>query len=297
MLSILKYGFYASVLAGAAYLFVGPDRLVSFAKRGEKVIKQKLDELHGFESRLDDVRSQLDEIDAEIRDHRKEVIERKVDVEQLTQTIMERENELQRLRRNLEKAQELLSQESTRYMIGGVSYTFAEVEQDADIKFNEYQTKERTLKNLRDTLRLKEESLAVSEANVTGAIARKGDLEGQIRLIAAELERFRARQIYVECVDQGILPEEINTELGKAEHRLGDLKKELAVKERMLDERVKAGPGQVGGINYERVSQDAQELDIATRIRRYFLPESIGAETSQATESPAPVNNVPVADN
>ena len=282
MLSILKYGFYASVLAGAAYVFVGPDKLLSFASQGERLIKEKLDS-QTLEDQLEDVRDRIEGLDHELGRLKHDVIERRVEIDTLSMQIGNREGELSRLQRNLEKAREYLAEDRATYRLSGITYSLAEIEADAELKFQEYRTKEEALANLSQTLEIKKHALKVSNENVHRAQALRSDLDGKTRLLAAELQRFRAKEVYAESVDQGVRTEELKTELGKAQQALRDFEKKLAVEDRMLQERMKlAAGGEPGGIDYEAVAINVE--DISTRIEHYFLLGNPDGVTSRVEE-------------
>ncbi|MEW6742591.1 MAG: hypothetical protein AB1486_07515 [Planctomycetota bacterium] len=285
MMTLIKYGLIAAVLAGAAFLFLGPERVKSLAHEGKQMIEEKISDVKGFESELNSVNQKVRNLDQEIRNLRREVIERKVDVGMLRETVDKKTEELASLRRNIEKASELLAEDAAEFVIGGRHYTRREVELDAEVRFKEYQAKEETLHNLQQTLGIKENSLQVAEENVARANHLRAELEGKVRLLAARLERLRAREVYAESADYGIATDELKTELGAAQAMIRDFEKKLEVRDRMLDERLKVGPGEVGRIDYDSVTQN--DTDIATQIRRYFMPETVEKRLHQDAALPS----------
>ena len=283
MLTLLKYGFYASILAGAAYVFVGPDRLISYAEQGKEAIEDKLSESHSLEDELGSVKKRVDGLEKEIRRLKKEGIEKKVELDTLHDDVRKREDDLGHLRNSLEKAREYLAQNKERYNIGGITYTFHEIELDAEVKFREYQAKEEAYKALLQTYNIKKSAIAVSEESVAQAQTLKAELESKVRLMSAKLDELRAREIQAEALAYGVDTEDFKTELGRAQKSLNDLEKKLETERRILEEQIAQAPGQTGGIDYHRVAVEESE-DIGIRIGRHFLMELVKS-VSQVAES------------
>ncbi|MFO0984176.1 MAG: hypothetical protein U1E76_21050 [Planctomycetota bacterium] len=283
MLGLIKWAVAGAAVAGGALFLVGADRLKLYAEHGKHVVQEKISEITGLEGQLDAINTKIDGLDKEILHLKEKMIEQRVETSTLKQTVEERDAQLGRLKTNLEKASRLLSEPRDSFVIGRIAYTRHEVEADAEEKLHTYQLQADSIKNMRETLKMKENALKISEENVARGESLKTELEAKVRLLTAKLERYRAKQVLVEATATAIPTDELKTELGSAHAMLRDFEKQLEVKDRMLDERMKLAPAKVehvSGIDYESNGEDT--ADIATMIQRYFAGNGTIVSVPQA---------------
>lgn len=287
MFGLIKWAVAGALVAGGALFFVGADRLKMYAEHGKHVMQEKISEVTGLEGQLDAINSKIQNLDQEIVKLKEKMIEQRIDVSSLRESVDSRDAQLGKLKTNLEKASRLLSDPRDSFVIGRIAYTRHEVEADAEEKLHTYQLQADSLKNMRETLKMKENALTISQENVAQGESLKAELEAKVRLLAAKLERYRAKQVLAEATASTIPTDELKTELGSAHALLREFEKQLEVKDRVLDERMKLAPAKVehvSGIDYEATGEDT--ADVATMIRRYFSGD---ATVPQVSAPQAPV--------
>lgn len=271
MFGLIKWAIAGAVVASGALFLVGSDRLRLYAEHGKRVVQEKISEVTGLEGQLDAINGKIQNLDQEIVKLKEKMIEQRIDVSTLRETVDVKEAQLGKLKNNLEKASRLLSDPRDQFVIGRIAYTRHEVEVDAEEKLHSYQLQADSVKNMKETLKMKENALTISQENVAHGESLKAELEAKVRLLGAKLERYRAKQVLVEATATTIPTEELKTELGSAHAMLLEFEKQLEVKDRVLDERMKLAPEKaehVSGIDYDATAEDT--ADIATMIQRYF---------------------------
>ena len=198
------------------------------------------------------------------------MVRRKVDVEYMEKIVNEKDVNLLNLKDALDRAADLLADQKDYYKIGGRRYTYAEVARDASEKMKLYKVQEETLVNLKRTLDTKVKTLVLAEENVTKSESIKGELRAKVKFMRAQLERYKAKEVYAETVQVDDTHFEFKTLIGQTQKMLTDFEKQLEVKDRLLDERINLGGGYVGGIDYDTTHENLSEDDIAGEIKRYF---------------------------
>jgi peptidoglycan hydrolase CwlO-like protein len=246
------------------------DSFKVFADTGKRMIEEKINEAQSMETKLNLLETQIHGLDEEIMDLKTEVVRRKVDVEYMQRILSEKELNLMELKESLDKAAKLLEQQRDYYVIGHRRYSFEEVSRDAAEKLKLYKIQEETLGNLKRTLETKGKTLVLAEQNVAKGESVKAELNAKLKHLDAQLERYKAKEIYAETVrvdDTGV---EFKTLIGKTQKMLSEFEKQLEVKDRLLEERIRLGGEYVGGIDYEAPNEPESAEDIAGEIKIYF---------------------------
>jgi chromosome segregation ATPase len=272
MLGIFKWAAIGTLVAGGTLFLLGPEKIKFWAEHGKRLVEEKISEVQGLEGQLSVIETKIQSLDREIQKLKEQVIERRIDTSTMRESIDVKDTALGKLKTNLEKARHLLEEPRDSFVIGRVAYTRHEVEADAEEKLHTHQLQSESLKNLRDTLKMKENALKISEENVARAEALRAELDAKVRLLGAKLERFRAKEILCEATAACVPTDELKTELGSATAMLHEFEKQLDVKDRVLDERMRlaAVPAdRVNGIDYE-AAPAAETADMAATIRHYF---------------------------
>jgi chromosome segregation ATPase len=257
--------------AGALGCLYGKDQVLAWFQQGKQEIVAKIDELQGMKGELNSIESRVQSLEGEIRELREHSISEQIEVKRLEQEAADRQGALDRLKKNLEKAQSLLATAGERFVIGGVSYARAEIERDVAEKLDLWQVQQDTLAQLKQTLEVRQGALALAKENVTRGEALRGELTGKLRLLAAKLEKHRAREIYAEAVAGDFDAAEFQTTIGEVRQACAKFEGKLEVKDRMLDERMRvASGGKPAGIDYE--SPEPAATDISERLSRLLGP-------------------------
>lgn len=250
MKTILKLSILTVVVATAVGFFIFPEKIKLYAGTGKRLIQEKIEEAQSLETKLALVETRVCGLDREINRLNTEMVRRQVDVEYLEALIGEKEEAHNNLRRAMKLASELLAEGEETYRISGRTYTHAEVSRDAAEKLKIFRIQQDTIDNLRQTHSTKTNTLQMARDNVANAESIKGELIAKVRFLKADLEKFKAKEIFAETVNAGDLAAEFKTEIGKTQKMLADFEKQLDVKERILDERIRINGDFVGGIDY-----------------------------------------------
>lgn len=255
---LFKTALVAALVGGVAVAFVGPDRVEHWVHASKSAVEEKISEFQGMTSELRKIDARVDRLDSEIADLKENVLKEEFEIQNLDKEIQGREEGLQYLRNNLEKADELLLAEDAFFTIRGIHYTRNEIEQDVAEKMRLYQVQEDTLAQLRMTRQTRQAALDMAHENVARGQAVREDLIGKVRLMQAKLERYKARQFYAEAVASDFDAREFNTEIGEARQSLSRFEQKLEVKSRLLDEQMRVAAnedGVVSGIDYTKTAE------------------------------------------
>jgi hypothetical protein len=265
--SLLRWGVLGTLVGGSALAFVGSDKLKLYWENGKTSVLSAIDDMQGLESKLGLIRTQIAGLDDEVRGLKHDAVRTRVELERLNTEVGEREAALQKQALVLEKVSGLLDQGLDRYTIGRTVYTRDEVERDAAEKLSIYNVQAETLKSLKETLSTKEKALSIAQENVGRAEALRIELATKIGLLEAQLEKFRAREAFAATVEDVVCTDEIDSDLARAREMIRDFEQELEVKDRMLEEQLRAGPEQpASGIDYAPAASAGGE-DLSMRSR------------------------------
>lgn len=269
MKTIIKFSVFLILSFTAAVAVLNWDSFKVFADTGKKMIEEKINEAQSMETKLSLLETRIAGLDREIYDLKTEVVRRKVDVEYMDKIVGEKQNALIDLKDALERASALLEQNREYYVIGGRKYSYNEVARDAAEKLKLYKVQEETLTNLDRTLDTKRKTLVLAEENVAKGQSIKTELNAKVKYLKAQVERYKAKEVYAETVKIDDTSAEFKTLIGKTQKMLAEFEKQLEVKDRVLDERIRLGGEYIGGIDYNQEGVPHSD-DIAEEITSYF---------------------------
>lgn len=268
MKTLFKLGVLVVVVGVVVGALVFPDKLALYAGTGKRFIEEKIDEAQSMETKLALLETKVAGLDEEIVSLKEEVIRRKVDVESIEAMLETKSATHERLRRGLERASEILATGESEYAICGRTYSRGEVARDAADKLKIFKIQAETLRNLQTTLETKKRTLQMAETNVERGESVKGELVAKLRCLQADVEKYKAKQIYAETLNTDYSTTEFNTELGLTQKMLAEFEKKLEVKDRILDEQIRVNNDYIGGIDYEAPSVIYfEEGDLSVEIR------------------------------
>jgi hypothetical protein len=270
MKTIIKFSIFTVLAVTSVFAILNWDSFKVFADTGKRMIENKINEAQSMETKLSLLQTRITGLDKEIYDLKTEVIRRKVDVEYMGKIVSDKESALFELKDALKQASTLLEDHRDSYVIGRRKYTFEEVARDAEEKLKLCRIQEETLKNLKRTLDTKLKTLALAEENVIKGEGMKGELTAKLKFLKAQVERFKAKEVYAETIKvEDPTSQEFKTLIGKTQKMLAEFEKQLAVKDRLLDERIRLSGDYVGGIDYSDKGETDSD-DIAGEIEGYF---------------------------
>lgn len=265
--SLFRLGLLTTLVGGSTVALVGSDRLKSLYESGKDTVLTAIDEVQGMESKLKEIRREIDGLDHESRELKEQAVRRRVESEQLRGEIDERQAALDKRKRVLEQVAEMLKENRDTIVIGRTVFSRSEVEQDAAEKLALYDLQTETLRSLRETLATKEKAQAIAEENVGRAAALRVDLASRVGLLEARLQKYRAKQAFAATVDDISDTADLDSDLAHARELMKEFEKDLEVKDRVLDEKLKGGTDQPRqGIDYDALAAD--HVDLLQRIDR-----------------------------
>lgn len=273
---------FGTLGVGALGCLYGKDQLVHWFKQGKERIETQINEFQGMSAELGQIEDRVQSLEDEVRRLKEQSIREEVEVEHLQGETAERKAALERLHKNLEKAQTLLASSGDAFMIGGTTYPRAEIERDVSDKIDLYKVQQETLAQLEQTLETRRSALALSRENVVRGTAMRAELQGKVRLLQAKLEKHRAREVYSDAVANDFDTQGFNTEIGEVRSLFAKFETKLAVKGRMLDERMKVVAGsRVGGIDYEARDRTSAE-DVSAKLSKLLATPDAAGEPAAA---------------
>jgi len=276
MKTLFKMGVLVVVIGVVVGALVFPDKLALYAGTGKRFIEEKIDEAQSMETKLALLETKVAGLDDEIVRLKEEVIRRKVDVESIEGMIESKSAAHERLRRGLERASELLAEGKGEYDICGRIYSREEVSRDAADKLRIFKIQSETLRNLQTTLETKLRTLEMAEANVDRGESVKTELVAKLRCLQADVEKYKAKQIYAETLNTDDSTAELNTELGLTQKMIAEFEKKLQVKDRILDEKIRVNNDYIGGIDYESPAVIYyEEGDISVEIKAMLRNDGV----------------------
>lgn len=280
MLSTLtRLGLLATLVGGSAIAVVGSDRARLYYETGKEAVMSAIDEAQGLDAKLRLIKTQVRDLDREERRLNKEAIENVVELESLRKDVEQRRTNVEKLAKLLDRVSVMLATGEPHYDIGGRSYARAEVERDAAEKLAVFEVQKETLKNLEETLATKEKAQELAAENVSRATALRADLGAQVSLLEARLEKLRAKQNFAATVEDVVDTKDLDSAIARARERIVEFGKQLEVKDRMLDQKLKAGrEAPPKGIDYEGAAPDAK--DLSARIRAALDGRDVAVSTS-----------------
>ncbi len=270
MKTIIKFAVFIVLSFTAVVAILNWDSVKLFAHTGKRVIEEKINEAQGMETKLSLLQTRIDGLDKEIYDLKSEMVRRKVDVEYMEKIVAEKELTLLNLEETLEKASVLLGMKKDFYTFGCRRYTYEDVVRDAGEKMKLLKIQKETIANLRRTLDTKKKTLTLAEENVVKSDSIKHELKAKVKYMKAQLERYKAKEVYAETIKADDTGVEFKTLIGQTQKMLAEFEKQLEVKDRLLDERIQLNGQYVGGIDYENNGQEDRPGDIAEEIVSYF---------------------------
>lgn len=282
--SLFRLGMLATLVGGSAVALVGPERVKLYIASGKDAVLSAIDEAQGMESKLNLIHTQIKGLDKEARELREAAIRRDVEVGDLRREIAGREDALQRKSDLLSQVKVMLASGDGQYRIGGRTYARTAIEQDASEKLAAFTVQTETLASLKQTLETKEKAAAIAAENVERAAALRTELSTQVGLLQAKLDKLRAKENFAATVDEITDTSDLDSDLARAREMMREFEKDLEVKDRLIDEKLKQSSQQPAqGIDYETLQQG--ESDLVGRIDKALS----AAQTTHGTTAVAKV--------
>ena len=255
MIKKLILGGVGAVVLGT--LVFGGD-VFSYAKTWGSSIRESVKSEVPIEFEVRRARDMVEELLPQIRQCMHVIAEEQVDVEYLetdlakkTDALAGQKQEILALRGHLESGKDI-------FTFASRTYTSDEVKRDLSARFRRYKTAEESAQRDAQILDARRKALTASEERLENMLAAKSDLE-------VEIERLETRLKTVQAAQATTTLEIDDSQLARAKRLIGELNKQLDVREKMLD-----ADGKFTGLIPVDLDGAVKAEDLADEIDSYF---------------------------
>jgi hypothetical protein len=262
---------------------LGGDRIKIYGQTGERIIQERLDDACGVATKLEVLKTRVQELDKEVVHLRQGAVSRQVDLDLARARVAECEASVERQKKVLARAAELLDENRDTYEISGRHYARAVVEDDARAKLESCSACERSLEDERKVIAVRERTLELAKAHLDRATKRRVELAQLVRTLEARVAQQQAKRALADALDTPPFSAEVQGELAKAEQLAKEVEAKLEVEDRVLDERLAKKDVSSGTIDYDgHVKAEPEDMARAIRAHLAGLP----AEAPKALPAP-----------
>ncbi|MEZ0229156.1 MAG: hypothetical protein ACAI25_11065 [Planctomycetota bacterium] len=254
------------VLVGSVF---GSD-VKTYGRTGGRMIQEKIDEATGVGTKLEVLKTRIHQLDDEIVQLRRDATKREFELEQARGRVTETEKAIERQKKVLSKAAELLDENRDTYEISGRKYSRQLVEEDARAKLESCVSAEKSIGDEKKITAVREKTLELARQHLDRAVKRRGELSALVRSLEARVSQQKAKRMLADALDQEPLSREVQGELAKAEKLAKEVEEKLAVEDRLLDERLAKKDVASGVIEYDKPAPAQVSEDTARAIRAHL---------------------------
>jgi hypothetical protein len=210
-----------------------------------------------IEFEIQRARDMVENLVPDIRNCMHLIAEEEVNVEHLSKDIASAENELQKQKDQILALRRDVDEGRQTYRYASRTYTSNEVKRDLASRFERFKTAEDTLQSKRAILEEREKAVAANRVKLDEMLQEKRKLEVQLENVDARLKTVQAAQTASNVQLD-------NSQLARAKKLIGELNKQLDVRQRMLD-----AEGKFTGLIPVESACSVPE-DLSNQIDEYF---------------------------
>jgi hypothetical protein len=255
--------------------------LRTYGRTGSRMIHEKIDEATGVATKLEVLKTRIGQLDEEVVQLRRDATGRQVELDAAKGRVREAEQAIEKQKKVLARAAELLDEGRDVYEISGRRYARSVVEEDARAKLESCCAAERSLEDEKKIVLVREKTLELARQNVERATKRRTELAALVRSLEARVAQQNAKRQLADALDQEPLSAEVQGELAKAEKLAKEVSQKLDTEDKLLDERLARKDVSTGVIDYEKAPAAPSE-DTARAIRAH-LGQGSSSESKPAT--------------
>ncbi len=249
--------------------------LKTYGRTGERIIQEKIDEATGVGTKLEVLKTRIQQLDDEIVQLRRDATKREVELESARVRVTDGEKAVERQKKVLAKAAELLDENRDFYEISGRKYARNVVEEDARAKLETCVGAEKSIADEKKICAVREKTLELARQHLDRAVKRRAELSALVRSLEARIAQQKAKRMLADALDQEPLSREVQGELAKAEKLAKEVEQKLETEDRLLDERLAKKDMATGVIEYDKPAAAPASEDTARMIRAHLAgPEA-----------------------
>lgn len=259
---MLKKLVVGSAVAVALGTFVFGRDVVSYVYTGFNSVRAAVKSEVPIEFEIQRARTMVDQLVPDIRQCMHVIAEQQVDIEHLNQALVKKEAELGKQRDTVLTLRADLGSGKSIFVYAGRNYQANDVKRDLATRFERFKAAEEILTADKKILSAREQTLQANREKLDGMLQAKKELEVKLEQLTARLQTLRAAEtVSTLAID--------DSNLSHARTLIGELNKQLDIKEKILDAEGKFS----GLIPIETTSTPAVPDDIGQQVDAYFHPE------------------------
>jgi len=242
-----------AVIGGLAF---GTEAL-SYLRSSGRSVRTVLKDSVPVEFELKRAQDLLDEILPEMHASIRAIATQEVEIDALKQDIGQSEKTLMAEASHVQKIRGELETTRASYVLGGITYSRAEVTGELARRFENYKNAELVLAGKKRLLENRQKTLAAATAALDRARSQKAVLEGQIAALEGQYRLVQAASVGSEFkID--------HSKLAQTERLIAQIKKRLDVAERVLAHEGKFTEPMVAGVDA------VNEQDLMAEVDEHF---------------------------
>ena len=265
---MLKKGLLGLAVSGLLGTFIFGREAVSYFRAGCQNVRNAVKAEVPIEFEMERARTMVEQLVPDIRHCMHIVAEQQVDIENLKNSTLQKDAELSKQKEAILALRTDLGSGKGSLVYGHRSYSQDEVKRDLATRFERFKVAEETLAAERKILVAREQTLVANRQKLETMIQAKKDLEVKLEQLHARMQTVKA----AETVSRLSIDD---SNLSHAHKLIGELNKQLDVKQRMLDVEGKF----VGLIPVEPSVPEAP-TDLDQQIDAYFSTSTTTAKES-----------------
>ncbi len=259
----------AAVTVASGFVF-GRD-LFSYLRTGASSVRSAIKAEVPIEFEMQRARNLVEHLVPDIRQCMHVVAEQQVDIEHRDQALAAKLKNLDEQKQALLSLRSDLGSGRSVFTYASRSYTSEEVQRDLACRFERFKAAEESLAADQKILAARKQHLTANQDKLNGMMQAKKDLEVKLEQLQARLETIRAAEtVSTLAID--------DSQLSQAKQLIGELNKQLDVKQKMLD-----AEGKFSGLipTQDVTPPSPVPSDITNQIDAYFAPSNEAASVVQ----------------
>ena len=258
-------------LAAGLGTFVFGREAASYLRAGCRNVQSAVKAEVPVEFEIERAKTLVDQLVPDIRQCMHVIAEQQVDIEHLGAALARKDSELGKQKGAILALRGDLGSGKSTFIYASHKYTANDVKRDLATRFERFKAAEEMLAADRQILTAREQTLVANRDKLDGLMQAKKELEVKLEQLQARLQTVRA----AEAISQLAIDD---SNLSHARQLIGDLNKQLDVKQRVLDAEVKF----VGLIPVEKAEPTAP-ANLAEQIDAYFQSDKPADAAEVAT--------------
>jgi chromosome segregation ATPase len=247
----------SAVVVGLGTFVFGRDA-ISYFRAGCRNFQNAVKAEVPVEFEIERARTMVDQLVPDIRQCMHVIAEQQVDIEHMTTALARKEGDLGKQKDAILALRSDLGSGKSTFVYASHKYSTTDVQRDLATRFERFKAAEEILAADRQILAAREQTLVANQEKLDGLMQAKKELEVKLEQLQARLHTVRA----AEAVSQLAIDD---SNLSHARKLIGDLNKQLDVKQRVLDADVKF----TGLIPVEKATP-AVPANLSEQIDAYF---------------------------